>query len=71
MSDKNDPHFLTFSDGVTFDLSGDMRIVRRSDGLYVVGKSMLIPINSYEEGEDIIREEKARRLQVHESLPHC
>lgn len=47
---------IKFSDGMTFDTSGPMRIVRKSDGLYVVGKNMLIPIDSYEEGEEIMNE---------------
>lgn len=40
---------LVFSDGMTFDTSGDPRIVWEKDGLYVCGKGMLIPVGSYEE----------------------
>jgi hypothetical protein len=48
---------MKFSDGMEFDLSGPMRIEERSDGLYVVGKNMLIPVNSIEDGLSIIRKE--------------
>ena len=46
---------MEFSDGMKFNLSGRMRIEERSDGLYVVGKNMLIPINSIKDGLSIIR----------------
>ena len=36
---------LEFSDGMKFNLNGDYRIESRSDGLYVVGKGLLIPAN--------------------------
>ena len=48
---------MKFSDGMEFDLSGRMRIEERSDGLYVVGNNMLIPVNSIEDGLSIIRKE--------------
>lgn len=48
---------MKFSDGMEFDLSGPMRIEERSDGLYVVGNNMLIPVNSIEDGLSIIRKE--------------
>jgi hypothetical protein len=54
---------LRFSDGVQFDTSGDLRIESRSDGLYVVGAGMLIPIDSRDEGETIIKEYHDRRLK--------
>jgi hypothetical protein len=41
---------------MSFDTSGSLRITRRSDGLYVVGKGMLIPIDSFEEGRKFIKE---------------
>jgi len=47
---------LKFSDGMEFDTAGDLRIESRSDGLYVVGKGMLIPINDRAEGLEIIKE---------------
>jgi len=47
---------IKFSDGMEFDTAGDLRIERRSDGLYVVGEGMLIPVNDRAEGLEIIKE---------------
>lgn len=49
---------MRFSDGMTFDTSGPLRIVRKSDGLYVVGQGLLIPVNTMEEGMEIIESYK-------------
>ena len=49
---------IKFSDGMEFDTAGDLRIERRSDGLYVVGEGMLIPVNDRAEGLEIIQEMK-------------
>lgn len=46
---------LRFSDGVSFNTEGPMRIESRHDGLYVVGRGFLIPINTMEEGHSIIQ----------------
>jgi hypothetical protein len=40
---------LKFSDGEEFETSGEPRIIRRTDGLYVCGKGMLIPVDSLDE----------------------
>ena len=53
---------IKFSDGMTFDTSGPMRIVRERDGLYVVGNNWLIPVDSPEEGEKIIVQEKVKSI---------
>ena len=45
---------MRFTDGVSFDTSGAMRVERRHDGLYVVGGGMLAAVNSHEEGEALI-----------------
>jgi hypothetical protein len=45
---------MKFSDGVSFDTTGELRIQWRPDGLYVVGRGMLIPVNSKEEGRELI-----------------
>jgi hypothetical protein len=45
---------LTFSDGMKFDTSGPLRVTRRSDGYYVVGEGMLIPVADREEGKQMI-----------------
>ena len=49
---------LKFSDGMSFDTSGKLRVERRSDGLYVVGNGMLIPVNSIKEANEIIDKDK-------------
>lgn len=45
---------IEFSDGVKFDVAGGLRIERRKDGLYVVGDGMLSPVDSYQEGRELI-----------------
>jgi len=39
-----------------FDLSGDLRVVHRHDGWYVVGRGMLIPVADREEGDRMVAE---------------
>ena len=46
---------LRFSDGIEFDTTGELRIESRHDGLYVVGRGMLLAVASREEGEATIR----------------
>ena len=60
---------MKFSDGMEFDLSGPMRIEERSDGLYVVGNNMLIPVNSIEAGLSIIRKEDPH-YEIDEDIQH-
>ena len=55
---------IKFSDGMEFDTSGPLRIESRSDGLYVIGEGMLIPVNSYEEAEEIIKRDKKKVRRV-------
>jgi hypothetical protein len=45
---------LRFSDGVEFETSGEYRIERRHDGLYVVGHGMLLAVNDRAEGQKMI-----------------
>ena len=49
---------LNFSDGMKFETSGELRKERRSDGWYVVGKGMLIPVNSDTEANELIKRMK-------------
>lgn len=49
---------IKFSDGVSFDTSGALRVERRSDGLYVVGAGMLCAVDTYEEGAKMIADLK-------------
>ena len=52
---------LKFSDGVTFETSGEYRIERRRDGLYVVGRGSLCPVESVLEGREFIAELEGRK----------
>ncbi len=47
---------LKFNDGVEFDTSGELRVVRRKDGYYVTGEGMLVPVEGRKEGEEVIEE---------------
>jgi hypothetical protein len=47
---------MTFSDGMSFDLSGPLRVVHRKDGYYVVGQQTLCPVDSRADGEELIAE---------------
>ena len=44
---------LKFSDGVEFNTDGNYRL-ERFDGLYVVGGGLLCPVDSEEEGDELI-----------------
>jgi hypothetical protein len=55
---------IKFTDGIEFNTSGLLRVERRSDGYYVVGDGMLIPVDSREEGEreiEQIARDRAKR----------
>ena len=49
---------IRFSDGINVDMSGPLRSLRLSDGLYVVGNGMMIPVEDRQEAQDIITEGK-------------
>jgi hypothetical protein len=49
---------LKFSDGMTFDLSGDLRVELRSDGYYVLGQGMMMAVDTFEEGQEYINKNK-------------
>jgi len=46
---------LRFSDGVSIDTSGPLRVLELSDGFYVVGEGTLIPVESKEKALEIIK----------------
>jgi hypothetical protein len=46
---------LRFSDGMEFDVTGDYRVERRSDGYYVLGGNMMFAVDTREEGIEEIR----------------
>ena len=45
---------LTFSDGITIDQSGTLRIIKKIDGYYVVGRGLSCPVSSIVEGHEVI-----------------
>ncbi len=47
---------LKFNDGVSIDTSGNFRIIKLADGLYVTGMGFLIPVASRAEGEETIQD---------------
>ena len=47
---------LRFSDGITVETSGELRIIRLPDGYYVTGRGMLIPVEDLEEANKVIEE---------------
>lgn len=49
---------LTFSDGMTFNTAGPLRLTRRSDGWYVCGDGFLMAVKDVEEGLEIIKKIK-------------
>lgn len=59
---------LYFADGMAFDTSGEFRIERRRDGLYVVGRGMLIPVYDRADGVELI--ESMQREEVGSDKAH-
>jgi len=55
---------LKFSDGMTFDTSGPLRAIHETDGWYVVGQGMLIPVRSKEEADKYILQNKKENKDV-------
>ena len=53
---------LQFSDGISIDTRGHLRIIELSDGLYITGEGLLVPIDTIEEGKELIKkfEEKKK-----------
>ena len=47
---------LKFNDGVTIDIGGHYRLVRKSDGLYVVGYGLCIPVEDREEAKWVMHD---------------
>ena len=45
---------LRFSDGISFDTSGALRLAIRSDGMYVIGQGLLVPVRDEVEGWQLI-----------------
>ena len=47
---------LRFNDGVNIDTSGPYRVIRLRDGYYVVGNGTCCPVDSREEGIELIKD---------------
>lgn len=45
---------LIFSDGITIDRSGTLRIVKKVDGYYVIGRGLSCPVDSIKDGHEVI-----------------
>tara|TARA_Y100000992_G_scaffold290500_1_gene246060 strand:+ start:655 stop:855 length:201 start_codon:yes stop_codon:yes gene_type:complete len=45
---------LIFSDGITIDMSGTLRIIKKIDGYYVIGRGLSCPVDSIKEGHEVI-----------------
>ena len=45
---------LRFNDSISFDTSGPLRIVYKSEGMYVVGEGMMVPVREQGEGLQLI-----------------
>lgn len=58
--ENSDMPTLRFTDGEVFDTSGELRVERRYDGLYVVGKGFLIPVNDKVEAKEWIERWKKK-----------
>ena len=51
---RNIMSHLRFTDGMSFDTGGPLRLTVRSDGMYVVGRGMLVPVRDEREGRQLI-----------------
>ena len=49
---------LRFSDGEEFETSGELRLEHRSDGWYLLGEGMLVPIKDPDEGRELMKKFK-------------
>jgi hypothetical protein len=47
---------LRFSDGVNINTSGELRKLHLSDGMYITGKGMLIPVKDDQEAEKVLKD---------------
>ena len=45
---------LKFSDGITIDQSGTLRIIKKIDGYYVIGRGLSCPVSCIKEGHEVI-----------------
>jgi len=50
--------YLHFSDGVSIDTSGPLRVIKLADGYYVVGMGYLLPFSNRTEAQQVLKEMK-------------
>lgn len=60
---------LNFTDGESFDTSGELRVIHRKDGWYVTGKGMLLPVRDEAEGNETIRRIKMEAQERRIAMP--
>lgn len=53
---KSFESILKFSDGVNIDTSGELRSLKLEDGWYVTGGGYLIPVNSEEKADEMVKQ---------------
>jgi hypothetical protein len=51
---------IKFTDGMEIKTDGEYRVIRKSDGLYVVGHGMCIPVDNSEEAEELLENLKSK-----------
>ena len=51
---------IKFMDGMEIKIDGEYRVTRKSDGLYVVGHGMCIPVDDAEEAEELLENLKSK-----------
>jgi hypothetical protein len=56
---------IEFSDGMKIDMSGPYRIIRESDGLYVVGRGGASPVDTLDEALELIRDLRRTDTRFH------
>lgn len=49
---------IKFSDGISVNTDGPLRVLKLHDGYYVIGNGMMCPVNDKEEAYEMISKEK-------------
>ena len=56
---------LRFTDGMEIDTGGELRVIHRRDGYYVVGRGMLVAVDDPEDGKRLIDELRGGKHDAH------
>ena len=51
---------IKFNDGVEIQTDGEYRVTLKSDGLYVVGNGLCIPVDNSKEAEELLDKLKSK-----------